>query len=240
MTDFLLNQWSSRINANAKTDSSVSRNRSPTCTTSSKGKMSHQKIIAWISIGSTYTYLTAMRLKSMTQEYNFQLKFVPISIRKIMKEMDNIPFPPSKEPKVRHMWRDIERRAKYYGIPIPKVPAPYPLKNFDLANQVGVVANTESWFLDYLETTYSLWFLEGLEAGSDENLSRVFSLLNKDASDVISRATKASTIQIYEHNTELAKSHGVFGVPTFSIGKEIFWGDDRFEDAIRFLAQSDV
>ena len=240
MTDFLLNQWSRRIDVNAKTDSSVSRNRPPTCTTSSKGKMSHQKIIAWISIGSTYTYLTAMRLKSMTQEYNFQLKFVPISIRKIMKEMDNIPFPPSKEPKVRHMWRDIERRAKYYGIPIPKVPAPYPLKNFDLANQVGVVANTEGWFLDYLETTYSLWFLEGLEAGSDENLSRVFSLLNKDASDVISRATKASTIQIYEHNTELAKSHGVFGVPTFSIGEEVFWGDDRFEDAIRFLAQSDV
>ena len=221
-------------------DSSVSRNRSSTCTASSKGKMSRQKITAWISVGSTYTYLTAMRMKSMLQEYNLQLKFVPISIRKIMKEMDNIPFPPSKKPKVQHMWRDIERRAKYYGISIPKVPAPYPLKNFDLANQVGVVANTEGWFLDYLETTYSLWFLEGLEAGSDENLSQVFSLLNKDASDVISRATMASTIQIYEYNTELAKSHGVFGVPTFSIGKEIFWGDDRFEDTIRCFTQSDA
>lgn len=202
--------------------------------------MSRQKLIAWISVGSTYTYLTAMRMKSVLQERNLQLEFVPISIRKIMKDMDNIPFPPTKESKVRHMWRDIERRAELYGIPIPKVPAPYPLKNFDLANQVGVVANTEGWFLDYLETTYSLWFLEGLEAGSDENLGQVFSLLNKDASEVISRATIASTIQIYEQNTDLAKSKGVFGVPTFSIGDEIFWGDDRFEDAIHFLAQSDV
>ena len=202
--------------------------------------MSRQKLTAWISVGSTYTYLTAMRMKSVLQERNLQLEFVPISIRKIMKDMDNIPFPPTKESKVRHMWRDIERRAELYGIRIPKVPAPYPLKNFDLANQVGVVANTEGWFLDYLETTYSLWFLEGLEAGSDENLGQVFSLLNKDASEVISRATIASTIQIYEQNTHLAKSKGVFGVPTFSIGDEIFWGDDRFEDAIRFLAQSDV
>ena len=202
--------------------------------------MSRQKLTAWISVGSTYIYLTAMRMKSVLQERNLQLEFVPISIRKIMKDMDNIPFPPTKESKVRHMWRDIERRAELYGIPIPKVPAPYPLKNFDLANQVGVVANTEGWFLDYLETTYSLWFLEGLEAGSDENLGQVFSLLNKDASEVISRATIASTIQIYEQNTDLAKSKGVFGVPTFSIGDEIFWGDDRFEDAIRFLAQSDV
>lgn len=202
--------------------------------------MSRQKLTAWISVGSTYTYLTAMRMKSVLQERNLQLEFVPISIRKIMKDMDNIPFPPTKESKVRHMWRDIERRAELYGIPIPKVPAPYPLKNFDLANQVGVVANTEGWFLDYLKTTYSLWFLEGLEAGSDENLGQVFSLLNKDASEVISRATIASIIQIYEQNTDLAKSKGVFGVPTFSIGDEIFWGDDRFEDAIRFLAQSDV
>ena len=195
---------------------------------------------AWISVGSTYTYLTAMRMKSMLQEYDLQLEFIPISIRKIMKDMDNIPFPPSKESKVQHMWRDIERRAEYYGIPIPKVPASYPLKNFDLANQVGVVANTGGWFLEYLETTYSLWFLEGLEAGSDENLGQVFSSLNKDAGEVISQATMSPTIQTYEHNTELAKSHGVFGVPTFSIGEEIFWGDDRFEDAIRFLSQSNT
>ena len=49
-----------------------------------------------------------------------------------------------------------------------------------------------------------------------------------------------STIQIYEQNTELAKSRGVFGVPTFSIGEEIFWGDDRLEDAIKFLNKNAV
>ena len=50
--------------------------------------------------------------------------------------MDNIPFPPSKESKVRHMWRDIERRAELYCLPIPKVPAPYTLKKFDLAKKL--------------------------------------------------------------------------------------------------------
>ena len=109
-----------------------------------------------------------------------------------------------------------------------------------MANQIGIVANTEGWFLEYLETTYSLWFLEGLEAGSDQNLRQVFSLLDKDARNVISKATMDSTIQIYEQNTELARSRGVFGVPTFSIGEEIFWGDDRLEDAITFLNKNAV
>ena len=59
----------------------------------------------------------------MLQARNFELELIPISIRKIMKDMDNISFHPSKAPKVRHMWRDIERRVEYYGILIPKVPA---------------------------------------------------------------------------------------------------------------------
>ena len=39
-----------------------------------------------------------------------------------MKEMDNIPFPPNKKNKVDYMWRDIERRAKFYGF-FAKVPS---------------------------------------------------------------------------------------------------------------------
>ena len=51
----------------------------------------------------------------------------PFSVRSIMCEMDNVPFPPSKQVKVDCMWRDIERRAKGYGF-AAKVPAPYPLR----------------------------------------------------------------------------------------------------------------
>ena len=66
-----------------------------------------------------------------------------------MRAQNNIPFPPEKGEKTRYMWRDIERRAKKYGIPVPKTPVPYPLKNFDLANKIGLVANKEGWYLEY-------------------------------------------------------------------------------------------
>ena len=45
------------------------------------------------------------------------------------------------------MWRDIERRAQVYGIATPKMPAPYPLKDFDLANKIAIVANQEGWYM---------------------------------------------------------------------------------------------
>jgi 2-hydroxychromene-2-carboxylate isomerase len=57
-------------------------------------------ITAWLSIGSIYTCLTALRINSIQRETMVQLDIKPISIRAIMKSMNNIPFPPSKKAKV--------------------------------------------------------------------------------------------------------------------------------------------
>ena len=60
-------------------------------------------ITGWLSIGSTYTYLTALRINSIQCEMMVQLDIKPISICAIMKSMNNIPFPPSKKAKVDYM-----------------------------------------------------------------------------------------------------------------------------------------
>ncbi len=138
-------------------------------------------LTAWLSIGSTYTYLTALRLEEVRKTKNLKLLIKPFSIRNIMKAQNNIPFPPEKEEKTRYMWRDIERRAKKYGLPVPKTPVPYPLQEFDLANKIGLVANKEGWYLEYFRETYKVWFLEGKEAGSERNLEETFKNLRKIA-----------------------------------------------------------
>ena len=193
-----------------------------------------QPITAWLSIGSTYTYLTALRINVIQREMGLNLSVKPISIRSIMKSMDNIPFPPSKKTKVDYMWRDIERRADWYGLPKPKLPAPYPLKAFDQANKVGIVLNQQDRYLEYFEETYRLWFVLGMESGSEENLRLVLGTMTLDYNDIMRQAEDEAIQKIYEANTEEARQLGVFGAPSFSVGSEIFWGDDRLEDAIRF------
>jgi 2-hydroxychromene-2-carboxylate isomerase len=194
------------------------------------------QITVWLSIGSTYSYLTALRINAIKQEKDLNLLVKPISIRVIMKSMDNIPFPPSKKIKVDYMWRDIERRAEWYGLPKPKLPAPYPLQAFDQANKVGIVLNQQGKYLEYFEETYRIWFVSGIEAGSEENLRLVFNSMQLNYDDIMHQAGDGIIQKIYEENTEEAKQLGVFGAPSFSVGNEIFWGDDRLEDAIRFSA----
>ena len=105
--------------------------------------MSQPAIDFWFSVGSTYTYLTVMRIAQKEAETGVSFNWRPFSVRKIMVEMNNIPF--SEKPvKQAYMWRDIERRAEIYGFPA-KVPAPYPLEGFDMANKVALLAAKEGW-----------------------------------------------------------------------------------------------
>ena len=194
-------------------------------------------IKAWLSIGSTYTYLTALRLRNVIETSGIKLDIQPISIRQIMKNMDNIPFPSSKKTKVDYMWRDTQRRAEFYSLPVPHVPVPYPLKEFDRANLVGIVMERDGKYLEYLEETYRAWFLDGLEAGSDQNLENASRIMGVALQEVLETASSSKILEIYESNTVDAQTAGVFGAPSFEVAGEIFWGDDRLEDAIRFAKQ---
>ena len=53
-----------------------------------------RNITAWFSIGSTYTFLTAMRIKTLLQTHQIEIKIIPISVKRIMGELGNAPFTP--------------------------------------------------------------------------------------------------------------------------------------------------
>ena len=197
-----------------------------------------KEIQFWFSIGSTYTYLSVTRISAVAKETGASFSWQPFSVRKIMREMDNVPFPPSKKVKVDYMWRDIERRAQDYGFSA-QVPAPYPLAEFDLANRVAVLAMQEGWCEDYVQATYRRWFLDGEEAGGEPNLPQTLSEIGQDLARVLDLANSPDLEAAYLEQTARAQELGIFGSPSFIVDGELFWGDDRLEDAIRWAQRPD-
>ena len=194
-----------------------------------------KEINFWFSIGSTYTYLSVNRISEVAKRENLSINWRPFSVRKIMMDMDNIPFtPPSKKVKSDYMWRDIERRAKFYGFEA-KVPAPYPLSQFDLANQIAILGILEGWGVDYVYKTYQRWFQQGKEPATEPNLTEIFEELDLDHDETIKKANEDKIKDQYLQNTETAYKNGVFGSPSFIYEGEVFWGDDRLEDCIKWI-----
>jgi 2-hydroxychromene-2-carboxylate isomerase len=182
--------------------------------------------------GSTYTYLSVMRIEQVAAEAGLNVRWRPFNVREIMIEQNNIPFR-GKPVKMRYMWRDIERRAARYGIPFSGVP-PYPVDPEFLANRVGVVAAIEGWCPEYTKATYRAWFLEDKPPGDPKHLSSILRALEKDPEAEISLADSREVRDQYDSETSVAREMGIFGSPTFAIGDEIFWGDDRLEDALEW------
>ena len=188
----------------------------------------------YFSIGSTYTYLAVTRILDVEKNHQVSFNWKPFSVRVIMKEMNNIPFPKDKLNKVNYMWRDIERRAEGYGF-FAKTPVPYPLSEFDLANQIAILGLDKSWGVDYVRLTYKKWFQEGKEPAIEPSISEVCKELKLNKDEIISEAKTKLIEDKYLANTNSARENKIFGSPSFLVKNEIFWGDDRMEDAIKFF-----
>jgi 2-hydroxychromene-2-carboxylate isomerase len=188
------------------------------------------KIDFWFSIGSTYSYLSVMRLGRVATETGIEFVWRPFNVREIMVAQNNIPFA-NKPVKAAYMWRDVARRSEKYGLS-PKLPAPYPIPDLPLANQVALLGMREGWGMEYTIEAYRLWFEEGLAAGAEPNLSRSLRVTGQNPEETIVRASADAAAATFAEQTRAAMALGIFGSPTFVVNGEVFWGDDRLEDAI--------
>lgn len=190
----------------------------------------NKQIDFFLFLGSTYTYLAVNRADEVAAAHGVTLRWHPFSARSIMIEQNNRPFV-GKPVKLTYMWRDVERRAKQYGIPFNSIPH-YPNDADELANRVATVASIEGWCPAFTRAAYSKWFLEDKDPGDPEHLSDVLRRIGRNPEAVISQANEQTVRDRYAASTESARAKGIFGSPTFAYGSEIFWGDDRLEDAL--------
>ncbi len=188
------------------------------------------KIDFWFSIGSTYTYLTVMRLAKVERTSGVDFQWRPFNVRHVMIKQNNIPFK-DKPVKTAYMWRDIERRAERYGLS-PKIPAPYPLPGLVLANLVATLGAEEGWTEGYVRATYQRWFEIGEPAGEEPNISGSLEEIGRDPNQVQAAAQSERITNALSAATDEAMRLGVFGSPTFVVDGEVFWGDDRLDDAV--------
>lgn len=186
--------------------------------------MTAQSIDFWFSVGCPTTYLTVMRLPELARTSGIAFRWRPFSVCPLLPEPNTAPF-------AAYMWRDIERRAALYGLPA-RVPAPYPLQEFDLANRVAVLGAREGWCEPYVRATYRRWFQLGQEPGLEPNLSDSLREICQDPGRILIAAKSERIGEAYLVATGEARALGLFDTPSFVVGREVFCGDDRLEDAI--------
>jgi len=186
---------------------------------------------------STYSYIAAMRIAPLANGAGVTPRWRPFLLGPIFKAQgwDTSPFNlyPAKG---RYMVRDCERQCADLGLSF-RLPEPFP-QNSLLAARVALVGLGEGWGEDFSRAVYRAEFAEGRNIGEPAVIADIVRALGHDASAALARAQSDDIKGRLRANTEDAQRLGIFGAPSFIAGGELFWGNDRLEQALAFSGRS--
>src|SRR5205807_5120686 len=129
-----------------------------------------------------------------------------------------------------YVWKDMERQCTKDGLPwnrptaVPRT-ALVPLR-------VALVGSEQSWMEEYCRRIMLLNFVADHEIDSSHVVSDVLRQLDLPPEEIITKAQSEANKLELRKQTETAQAKGIFGAPTFFVGDEMFWGNDRLDDAL--------
>jgi 2-hydroxychromene-2-carboxylate isomerase len=187
----------------------------------------------WYDFASTYSYLSAMRIEALATAAGVAIDWKPFLLGPIFKAQgwDNSPFKiyPAKG---RYMVRDLERVASERGLRF-SLPANFP-QNSLLAARLALIGSDGGWIAPFTRAVYAAEFAEGADIADRATLRSIVNGLGLDFEPLLSRAEEAGNKQRLKEQTATAQALGIFGAPSFFCRGELFWGDDRLDQALGF------
>jgi 2-hydroxychromene-2-carboxylate isomerase len=183
----------------------------------------------WFDLASPYSALAALRIAEVAR--GLEVRWHPFLLGPIFQAQGWNDSPFNLYPaKGRWMWRDVPRRAASRGIAF-RQPSRFP-RHSVLASRVALVALGEGWGEEGVRATYRAEFSEDADIADPGVMAGIVSALGRDGPAVVSRARSQPIKDALRETTDQAGRSGIFGAPTFLVDGELFWGDDRLEDAV--------
>jgi 2-hydroxychromene-2-carboxylate isomerase len=184
----------------------------------------------WFDFGSNYSYLSMMRIRRLAAEAGVRIVLKPFMLGPIFKSLgwETSPFV-LQTMKGNYVWRDMERQCAKYGLRWQR-PSVFP-RNALLAARVALQGEGQSWLDAFCEQVMLANFADDREIGDEAVIHGILAGLGADAAAILAAAGTDACKAALRARTAEAQARGIFGAPMFFVGDEMFWGNDRLEDA---------
>jgi len=191
----------------------------------------------WFEFASSYSYPAAMRIGSLAAARGVELAWRAFLLGPIFNEQGWRDSPFNLYPaKGRYMWRDLERICEAEGLRFRR-PSRFPRSGI-LAARVACRFADEPWLPDFVRSVYRANFAEDLEISDPAVVGRCLGEAGCEAPAVLDEAlSPGSKAKLREQTAEAARL-GIFGAPSFRVGGELFWGNDRLEAALAWAGRA--
>lgn len=186
----------------------------------------------WYEFASTYSYLSVMRISDLARNAGVDVVWRPFLLGPIFKSQGWNTSPFNLYPaKGRHMIRDMQRLAADRGLPF-RVPLAFPANSLKAA-RLALIGVDEGWVEPFTRKVFAAEFGRGADISDSAVLSDILTSLDLEADRLLEHADDPVIKQRLKDQTAEAAARGIFGAPSFiTKDGELFWGDDRLEQAI--------
>ena len=188
----------------------------------------------YFDLGSPYSYLAYYRLLQMAEQQEIQIVYKPILLGGVFKATGN--RSPIEIPvKGAYSILDMQRWAEYYQIPMQMNPH-FPMNTLTL---MRILTGVQLLHLEKFEQVLKLLF--DAMFGTPQNLNEptvlaeVLKPSGFSVEDIMSMVQSDVVKQKLITETEQAILRGIFGAPTFFVGDEMYWGQDRLHFVVQAL-----
>lgn len=190
----------------------------------------------WFEFASNYSYLSVMRIEEAARRRGVRIAWKPFLLGPILRAlgMDNSPFVLQKE-KGAYVWQDMIRQCRKYGLGWTK-PTTFPRASL-LPARVALLGAEQAWIGGFCRQVMERNFVADAEINQAEHLAPILTGLGLPAADILEQAQAEPNKTRLREQTDAARARCVFGAPTFFVGSEMFWGDDRLDDALLSAAE---
>lgn len=193
----------------------------------------------YASLNSPWTHLGAARIEAMAMANGATLRIFPVDFGTIFPASGGLPLPKRAPQRQAYRMQELRRWRDTLGIPINLEPKFFPSNEIPAASCVTGLRETvgDQPAIRLAHRVLKAVWQEEKNAGDPATLAALIAEIGLDPAQVMPFAEDPQWAERRMADTRAALERGVFGAPSYVIGNEIFWGQDRLDFVQRRLAQ---
>jgi 2-hydroxychromene-2-carboxylate isomerase len=196
-----------------------------------------ERAIFYYDFNSPYSYLAAERISGLFAEAELeQPEWQPISFGHLLRTTGRRPWSlPPEGPDPDHL-AEVQRRADERGLPNVVYPEGWPIENYSLNPiRAAIYAKESGRVVSFTLACFRQVFAAGRDMSDLDNVLIAAAACELHPNAVMKGIETQSVKDKLRAATDEALARGVGGIPTVAVGDELFWGDDKLEDAVAAL-----
>ena len=195
------------------------------------------KVDYYLTLASPYAYMGHTRFVDLSKKMKASVTIKPVDMGFIFSKTGGLPLGKRSPARQAYRFQELERWRQHLNIPLILKPKFFPVNDLQASAMVIAADLKGKNSIDLAGACLRAVWAEERNIAAPDTLVSIANDLGMDGAELLTQSGSAEVAQVFERNSQDALGIGVFGAPTYAVGEQLFWGQDRLgflEHALKF------